>query len=322
MSTKDSARLTMDSCVGREREDQAVKRLFSRKDFLANIMKGTIAEYADLSIEEIMDCIEGDTIQTGTALVSEDAANTIRRENPQFTAIGEAPAIMDLIFRSLVPSLDETIKINLHVDLEFQQDYAVPYPVEKRAFFYATRRISAQLPKVGKNGAGYKNLEKVYSIWICMENIPKYLQGSISYHKMVNYKNTGMTDGKNKENFLKKSQKDIDLVEIVIVRLGKNKEERGVLDFLQGVFSGDQEKVFSYLPDNTADEKEVVDMLTMVDCIEKRGEKRGERLGKQLSQARMQKLILSLAADNKSEDIIRIAKDDEYLEKMYKEYGI
>jgi len=36
----------------------------------------------------------------------------------------------------------------------------------------------------------------------------------------------------------------------------------------------------------------------------------------------MQKLILSLAADNKSEDIIRIAKDDEYLEKMYKEYGI
>lgn len=59
MSTKDSARLTMDSCVGREREDQAVKRLFSRKDFLANIMKGTIAEYADLSIEEIMDCIEG-----------------------------------------------------------------------------------------------------------------------------------------------------------------------------------------------------------------------------------------------------------------------
>ena len=75
---------------------------------------------------------------------------------------------MDLIFRSLVPSLDETIKINLHVDLEFQQDYAVPYPVEKRAFFYATRRISAQLPKVGKNGAGYKNLEKVYSIWICM----------------------------------------------------------------------------------------------------------------------------------------------------------
>lgn len=67
-------------------------------------------------------------------------------------------------------------------------------------------------------------------------------------------------------------------------------------------------------------------MLTMVDCIEKRGEKRGERRGerrgKQLSQARMQKLILSLAADNKSEDIIRIAKDDEYLEQMYKKYGI
>lgn len=59
MSTKDSAKLTMDSCAGREMEDQAVKRLFFRKDFLANIMKGTVAEYADLSIEEIMNCIEG-----------------------------------------------------------------------------------------------------------------------------------------------------------------------------------------------------------------------------------------------------------------------
>ena len=201
MSTKEKTRLLMEACKGKERDDQSAKSFFHRKDFLANVLKGTVSEYADLTIREIMDCIEGDTIQTGTALVSEDAANTIRGENPQFTAIGEAPAIMDLIFRSLVPSLDETIKINLHVDLEFQQDYAVPYPVEKRALFYATRRISAQLPKVGINGAGYKNLEKVYSIWICMENIPKYLQGSISYHKMVNYKNTGMTDGKNKENF-------------------------------------------------------------------------------------------------------------------------
>ena len=133
-------------------------------------------------------------------MVSEDAANTTRGENPQFTAIGEAPAIMDLIFRSLVPSLDETIKINLHVDLEFQQDYAVPYPVEKRAFFYATRRISAQLPKVGKNGAGYKNLEKVYSIWICMENIPKYLQGSISYHRRTELDAAGFIRAEENDN--------------------------------------------------------------------------------------------------------------------------
>lgn len=244
MSTKDSARLTMDSCVGREREDQAVKRLFSRKDFLANIMKGTIAEYADLSIEEIMDCIEGDTIQTGTALVSEDAANTIRGENPQFTAIGEAPAIMDLIFRSLVPSLDETIKINLHVDLEFQQDYAVPYPVEKRAFFYATRRISAQLPKVGKNGAGYKNLEKVYSIWICMENIPKYLQGSISYHKMVNYKNTGMTDGKTKKISSRNRRKISTLWKLSSFVLEKTKKKEAYLIFFREFFLETRKKYF------------------------------------------------------------------------------
>lgn len=135
MSTKEKTRLLMEACKGKERDDQSAKSFFHRKDFLANVLKGTVSEYADLTIREIMDCIEGDTIQTGTALVSEDAADTIRGENTQLTTIGEAPAIMDLIFRSLVPSLDETIKINLHVDLEFQQDYAVPYPVEKRAFF-------------------------------------------------------------------------------------------------------------------------------------------------------------------------------------------
>lgn len=99
MSTKDSARLTMDSCVGREREDQAVKRLFSRKDFLANIMKGTIAEYADLSIEEIMDCIEEIPFRQELHWFLR-MRQIPSAENPQFTAIGEAPAIMDLIFRS------------------------------------------------------------------------------------------------------------------------------------------------------------------------------------------------------------------------------
>ena len=122
-------------------------------------MKGTIAEYADLSIEEIMDCIEGDTIQTGTALVSEDAANTIRGENPQFTAIGEAAATMDIVFRSLIPRMEGIAKFNLHVNTEFQQKYDVPYPIEKRSIYYGARGISAQLPKIGKNGVGYKYLE-------------------------------------------------------------------------------------------------------------------------------------------------------------------
>lgn len=139
-----------------------------------------------------MDCIEEDTIQIGTALVSEDAADTIRGENTQLTTISDASVTYDILFRSLIPQLKETIKVNLHIDLENQQEYNVSYPLERRAIYYEGRKISAQLPKVGKNGAGYKYLEKVYSIWICLDDIPRYLQNTISYYKITSYKTEGI----------------------------------------------------------------------------------------------------------------------------------
>ena len=43
---------------------------------MSNILKYTVEEYRDCSLEEIMECIEGDTIQTGTALVEEDMSKT------------------------------------------------------------------------------------------------------------------------------------------------------------------------------------------------------------------------------------------------------
>ena len=112
MSTKEKTRLLMEACKGKERDDQSAKSFFHRKDFLANVLKGTVSEYADLTIREIMDCIEGDTIQTGTALVSEDAADTIRGENTQLTTIGEAPVTYDILFRSLIPQFKLTWKFS------------------------------------------------------------------------------------------------------------------------------------------------------------------------------------------------------------------
>ena len=50
-----------------------------------------------------MNCIEGDTIQIGTALVEEDMAKTIRGEDTEFHTTDEAPAAFDILFRSLNP---------------------------------------------------------------------------------------------------------------------------------------------------------------------------------------------------------------------------
>ena len=68
MNVKDSISATMDSIEGNESGDQSAKNIFSYKPIMGNILKYTVAEYKKCSLEEITDCIEGDTIQTGTAL--------------------------------------------------------------------------------------------------------------------------------------------------------------------------------------------------------------------------------------------------------------
>ena len=80
MNVKDSISATMDAIEGNESGDQSAKNIFSYKPIMGNILKYTVAEYKDCSLEEIMDCIEGDTIQTGTALVEEDIAPSVEKE--------------------------------------------------------------------------------------------------------------------------------------------------------------------------------------------------------------------------------------------------
>lgn len=74
MDVKDSISVTLKTIDGKETKDQSAKNIFSYKPIMSNILKYTVEEYRDCSLEEIMNCIEGDTIQTGTALVEEDMA--------------------------------------------------------------------------------------------------------------------------------------------------------------------------------------------------------------------------------------------------------
>ena len=80
---------------------------------MSNILKYTVEEYRDCSLEEIMNCIEGDTIQIGTALVEEDMAKTIRGEDTEFHTTDEAPAAFDILFRSLNPKAESYVNISL-----------------------------------------------------------------------------------------------------------------------------------------------------------------------------------------------------------------
>ena len=99
MDVKDSISVTLKTIDGKETKDQSAKNIFSYKP-----------------MEEIMNCIEGDTIQIGTALVEEDMAKTIRGEDTEFHTTDEAPAAFDILFRSLNPKAEGKLLVNLHID--------------------------------------------------------------------------------------------------------------------------------------------------------------------------------------------------------------
>ena len=114
---------------------------------------------------------------------------------------------------------------------------------------------------------------------------------------------------------------EADLIEIIIVRLGgENQDQKGLVDFLYGLFSGNQEKVLSYIPDSDKPvrQKEVADMLSMISYAEENGIKKGEKKGEN----RLGTLMNILLKNKRYSDAEQASEDEEYREELYKEYKL
>ena len=101
---------------------------------------------------------------------------------------------------------------------------------------------------------------------------------------------------------------------------------------MYGVFSGDQKKVLSYIPDSDSQirQKEVSDMLSMISYAEEKGEKRGEKRGEKKGEKkgikkgenRLGMLMKMLLNDKRYADAERASEDEKYREQLYKEFEI
>ena len=110
---------------------------------------------------------------------------------------------------------------------------------------------------------------------------------------------------------------EADLIKIIIVKLGgENQDQKGLVDFLHGLFSGNQEKVLSYIPDSDKPvrQKEVADMLSMISYAEENGLKKGEN--------RLGTLMNILLKNRRYSDAEKASEDEEYREELYKEYKL
>lgn len=74
--------------------------------------------------------------------------------------------------------------------------------------------------------------------------------------------------------------------------------------------------MLSYIPDSEDKkyQREVSDMLSMISYAEENGEKKGE--------VKLGKLVKVLLKEKRYSDIEKVTDDEEYREKMYKEFGM
>lgn len=235
--------------------DAQLKKYFMNRDILAVILKYAVSEFADLDIDEISLLIDPDSI-TEDREVSYDRTNSIRGENTDFSSVSEKTVNFDILFSAVNPRLsNETVKVNLYIDLEPQGDYTPGYHIQSRGMYYLSRALSSQLGII-TDKTDYSQLEKVYSIWICYRNIPKDLQNSISFYKMTNYKNIGIEQDDSDERD--------DLMELVIIRVGDDTDQQmpELIEFLSASLQGDATRASKYINiDNITDsEKEVPTM--------------------------------------------------------------
>ena len=126
---------------------------------LARIVKHTVVEVENLSIEQIMACIDHDSICIGMVPVEPGLTNMGRVDSVQTedAVPNEGYVTYDIRFMLIVMELELEIIINV----EAQKSWYPGYKIPTRGIFYGARMISAQLGTEFCD-SNYDDIKKVY----------------------------------------------------------------------------------------------------------------------------------------------------------------
>ena len=204
--------------------DSLAKRFLARKSILAHILKHTVAEFADCSLQDIeRKYIEGDPTSTINTIPLDDTLD-IKGKHTESNSPLEGLVTFDIIFDAIAPSTGEPIKLIINIEPQ-KTTTSIDYKLMKRAIYYVARLISSQKEKEF-HGDNYNSLKKVYSIWITMD-VQNYRANSIQeYHLTENVLHGSFHD----------DLKNYDLLKIIILNLGTKKTSHKLLDLLHLIF--------------------------------------------------------------------------------------
>ena len=216
--------------------DHLAKRFLARKSILAHILKHTVCEFAECSLQDIeQKYIEGDPTATINTVPLDDTLD-IKGKHTESNSPLEGLVTFDIIFDAIAPSNGEPIKLIINIEPQ-KTTTSIDYKLMKRAVYYVARLISSQKEKEF-HGDDYNGLKKVYSIWITMD-VQNYRANSIQEYSLT-------------ENVLHGSFHDelqnYDLFKIIILNLGTKKTSHKLLDLLHLLFmdlklSDEKEKI-------------------------------------------------------------------------------
>lgn len=253
-----------------------------------------LPEYEGYTVEEIIKCIDSD-ISKDVPL--DDIDPRIENSQTEMKGIIEKLIRYDAHFKARNPKLStEHLLVKLHIDFEVQNDYRPrnpAYPIVKRGIYYSARELSSQLGRLTA-ATDFANLEKVYSIWICNENIPENERNTISAYHM---------ERKDILGHIVEDESEYDLMTVVIIRRGKKTDENGIWDYLQGVFDSDIKtmKKYSDVSWSSKLEQEVHRMCGLGESIYQKGTLEGRIEG------RREMIATMLSAGKTPEEIASFA---------------
>lgn len=136
--------------------DKHCKNWLSKKKVLAIIIKTFISDFEEYDYETIEKCIVGYS-------KDEDKIKSLKTKY----VMNNTYAQYDLLYKVKLPNSDKDF--DLMINIEPQGDTNLDYPLEYRATYYSALSFVSQM----KKEVEYKDLKKVYSIWICADRNAK-----------------------------------------------------------------------------------------------------------------------------------------------------
>lgn len=162
--------------------DAQCKKVLSHKVILAWILKYTMEEFREYSIEKIVVCIEAEP-EISSVRVNPGccAAERISGSKEESKEPGESEIYYDIRFFVYVPKKGKRLRMLINV--EAQRSFYCGYEIVTRGIFYASRMISEQLG-TEFSIPDYNGIKKVCSIWLCM-NAPGYIGNTLTEYSIA-----------------------------------------------------------------------------------------------------------------------------------------